>query len=747
MRFGRYLYGGGCILVLCLVYGLMGDDSGPVLTWWLTLLFLGLAFYPLSKSLFHSFTDHGYIFSKVLGFLCSGYMMFLLGSLRIMKFSGTGVWVSTLLTMALVWGIYYFCTKKKGMQKLFSEMPVDVFLSRELFFLAGFAIFAYLKGFNPSAYGTERMMDYGFMTGMARTEYFPVQDFWFAGENLNYYYFGQYLMTFLTKLSGNEVVYGYNLGLSMCFALCMSLSFSLVYQWMFAHTEDQEKEGQKHPGRVATFAGIMASLAVTFAANCHYIIFNFLVPMVWEILGLEGQTPSYWFADSTRYIGYHPDVNDKTAHEYPAYSFLLGDLHAHVINIFVVLTILAILFACTRALKAGEKREWKWKELFLDLSVLMIGFLIGICMMENYWDFPIYYVVAGAILLAIHLRSGDSALSVGARIGTQGIIVLTVATVISLPFSLQFHAMTNGFARAEDHTRWYQLLILWGMPVALLVGHFVSMAVRCKTKSFRPSIRELDHTDLYVLLIGLCASGLILIPEVMYVVDIYTGGYKRFNTMFKLSYQAFIMLGLLTGYVTAKWIARPQSAAQRKWGIIAGIVVLWSCGYFKTALDDSFGDVTDPERHKGLRADAFIYEYRPMDAEAVKWINASVPSGSVVLEANGDSYTLYNFVSVLTGLPTVLGWHTHEWLWHNDLDPVDLRAADILEIYTGTDLQKKQELLQKYNVDYIYIGSNEYEKYGQSGMDPQILLEMGEVVYYSTTPDMQGNLIYLVKVR
>ncbi len=744
MRLGRYLYGGSCILVLCLVYGMMGSDRAPVLIWWLTIFTLGLGFYPMAKTLFGAFTDHGYLFSKVLGMLGGGYLMFLLGSLHILKFTYTGVLISTLIAMAVVWGVYFVCHKQAGMKALFTEMPIDAFLARELLFLLAFVVFAYLKGYNPSAYGTERMMDYGFMTSMARTEYFPVQDFWFAGENLNYYYFGQYLMTYLTKLSGNEVVYGYNLALSMCFALCLSLSFSLVYQWMYAHTKDAEG---KSPRRMATFAGTLASLAVTIAANCHYIIFNFLVPMIWEILGLEGSTPNYWFADSTRYIGYHPDVPDKTAHEYPAYSFLLGDLHAHVINIFVVLTILAILYGCTRKHMVGEARKWSWKQMFLDLPVLMIGFLIGICMMENYWDFPIYYVVAGAILLSLHLRSGDSPLIVGARIGVQGIMVLTVAVIVALPFSSQFHAMTNGFAKAVDHTRWYQLIILWGLPVALLIGHLVSMVARCKDKQWREAIRELEGTDFYVLLLGLCAAGLILIPELIYVVDIYTGGFKRFNTMFKLSYQAFILLGLLMGYVIAKWIARPQSAAQRKWGIIAGIMLLWCCGYFKTALDDSFGNVTDSERHKGLRADAFIYEQRPQDAEAVKWINASVPDGSVVLEANGDSYTLYNFVSVLTGLPTVLGWHTHEWLWHNSSEPVDARGAEIYEFYTGIDMLQKQNFIEKYNVDYIYIGSNEYEKYGQAGMNAAYLLNLGEVVYCSSEPDYNGNLIYLVKVN
>ena len=44
----------------------------------------------------------------------------------------------------------------------------------------------------------------------------------------------------------------------------------------------------------------------------------------------------------------------------------------------------------------------------------------------------------------------------------------------------------------------------------------------------------------------------------------------------------------------------------------------------------------------------------------------------VVLEANGDSYSDYERVSAMTGLPTVLGWYVHEWLWRGD--PADLKC-------------------------------------------------------------------------
>ncbi len=51
----------------------------------------------------------------------------------------------------------------------------------------------------------------------------------------------------------------------------------------------------------------------------------------------------------------------------------------------------------------------------------------------------------------------------------------------------------------------------------------------------------------------------------------------------------------------------------------------------------------------------------------------------MVLEANGDSYTGFERVSASTGLPTILGWYVHEWLWRNDTEDLNVKSTDIQE--------------------------------------------------------------------
>ena len=114
-----------------------------------------------------------------------------------------------------------FGSSEKRFMKQWDAKFLNSLITEELLFFALFLFFTYIRGFKPEAYGTEKFMDYGFMTSMFRSEYMPPQDFWFSGTNLNYYYVGQFLATYLTKLSFVPVSHGYNLMLMMIAPLPM----------------------------------------------------------------------------------------------------------------------------------------------------------------------------------------------------------------------------------------------------------------------------------------------------------------------------------------------------------------------------------------------------------------------------------------------------------------------------------------------------------------------------------------------
>ena len=108
-----------------------------------------------------------------------------------------------------------------------------------------------------------------------------------------------------------------------------------------------------------------------------------------------------------------------------------------------------------------------------------------------------------------------------------------------------------------------------------------------------------------------------------------------------------------------------------------------------------------------------------------------------MLEAHGNSYTYANRISVLTGLPTILGWHTHEWLWKDDYNWVEARKADVETIYTSTDAALVKELLETYDVTYIYLGDEEHKTYN---VNDALLQSLGEIVF-------KTDGAYIVKVK
>ena len=100
-----------------------------------------------------------------------------------------------------------------------------------------------------------------------------------------------------------------------------------------------------------------------------------IIPFLKNLTGREEINYNYWFPDATRYIGYNPETNDKTIHEFPSYSFVLGDLHAHVVNIIFVLTVLAILLSWLYGQTDRYRESKTIREEVFNLQIIMLGFL------------------------------------------------------------------------------------------------------------------------------------------------------------------------------------------------------------------------------------------------------------------------------------------------------------------------------------------------------------------------------------
>lgn len=806
------------MIVLTMIVGksFLGEDFARTLIWWFGLLVLGVCCLPLGYILFSKFNDFGWMFSKSIGLALISWLMWLLASIKVMKFTQTGCIISCLIVLILNVVLAYFVFVKKKTRKFnFSFKNLNAILFVEFLFMGAFFYWVYLRGFNPSAYGTEKFMDFGFMRIMERSDYMPPEDLWFSGKSINYYYVGQFVGTFIGKLCGVSVDYGYNLFLMTIAAFAVALTYSLVRNCfgqlifekdieisknvVYRHTikscmenssYERSTTEKKNPGKIKKFfiennftrgiavlAGLISSTAVVYAGNVHYIVYCLFKKVAQKFLQVE--ETGYWFPDATRYIGYNPDVDDKTIHEFPCYSFVLGDVHAHVINIIFVITVMGILFAwlLDRKDTMNKKEETTLIREIFSPYILLIGFFIGFFHTTNFWDFPIYYVVSGAIILFSNIVLYNCNKFTWILTAIQGVLIFLIGTIVCLPFTLNFQQISTQIKLCDKHTPAYQLAVLWGLPILIVVIFIVNMIYRnAKAGMFQKNydnrkmnvvsrfFDSMKTSDLFMFVIGLCAIGLTFMPEVVYVKDIYEGAYSRANTMFKLTYQAYIMYGVVIGYALMKLLCQGKHLI-RTLATIMLLVWMMTVGYFNQSIDSWFGGHDSVENYQGIDATKFMETECYADELGTQWLNENAQDGEVVLETNGDSYTFYERVSVITGLPTVMGWRTHEWLWRSDVSTetedgstfpaeVSERENDISNFFNTTDINVAQEFIDKYNVSYIYIGKCEYEKF--PAMNTEFMTSLGEVVFeYNSdltyqvdgVDQTQNKTTYIIKVK
>ena len=722
------------LLLVALSAFLLQGDVWTFWTWYLLALVLGAAAMPLTGRLFRRFQDRGWMFSKVTAIAVSGFLTWFLVAVKIIKFTTMTCIVVTLVCAAA--SLILYCREQKAGFECIPFAHLDLVYAEELLFFAAFLLWTYFAGFHPAAYGTEKFMDYGFMEAMMRSKTLPATDLWYSQGKINYYYGGQYFAVFLTKLSGAKVELTYNLMRTFVAGLAFAMPFSLVHQMV---TDRLGKTGSRWKKALPSVTGILAGISVSIAGNMHYVIYGQIIPFIQKLKGEE--VSSYWFPDATRYIGFNPDVEDKTIHEFPCYSFVLGDLHAHVVDIMFVLLLLGLLYAWMKKVRTTElsgesmsRREF-WKKQLLMPQLLATGALLGMFHWTNYWDFVIYFVVTcgAALFMNIIGQKGKIRWALGVT-AAQAAEILILATVIILPFTLQFDTsnMVQGIALAQHHSLPHQLLVLWGLPGILTILFVVSLLVEklrgAEQKSLYHLLASIRLPDLFAVLLGLCAIGLVLIPELVYVRDIYENGNARANTMFKLTYQAYIMFGMTMIYAIFRLLVIGKNKILKVLAFIGLFFFVWTCGYFGNSVHSWFGEVWKPSQYKGLNATAFLETDFPEDVNGIRWLKENISDAPVVLEANGDSYSEYERVSAMTGLPTIMGWYVHEWLWRGNLSDLNAKIEEIQEIYTSTDETRVKELLEEYNVSYIFVGSCERNKYG-ADMNNDLLKSLGKVVF------------------
>jgi len=668
----------------------MINDFIYIFSWWLLFFSIGLISLPLTFIFFEKFFDHGYALAKIIGILIISYLSWLLVILKILPFANWSLW----LIVSLFFCLNLFLIKKTTfIKKSFKQIIKNnwrVFLLEEIIFFFCLTIWSFVRGFQPEIHGLEKFMDYGFVNSILRSFSFPPIDMWLSGNNINYYYFGHLVTAVLIKISSIPSSIAYNLMIASLFALSFSASFSLGANLIRANKKIKNK-------RVFILGGFLTAFLLTLGGNLHPL---------WYWLTHKLSFLGYWYPDATRFIVELFGAADNTIHEFPLYSFVVADLHGHLLNLPFVLLFLSLVFS------------FLIKKKLSAINIVLPSLLLGIFYLTNAWDLPIYFLLLGLTVFWINYLNHGYDWQTIKKTFFFMVGVLALAIIFTLPFHFNFKSMASGLSLVDFHSPGWMLLVLWGFPLIITLSWFLFLRKFKKEK--------LLNSDYFILIMLLVSWLLIIIPEVFYLKDIYIHSYQRANTMFKFTYQSFAMFSLAEGYIIINILANYKKTILKFLSLIIIlflIIFVFLYPYF--AIRSFYGF----QKYQGLDGLTYLEKLYPDDYQGILWLRKQIPGQPVILEAVGESYTDFTRVSANTGLPTVLGWRVHEWLWRGSFDEASKRTEEVKEIYEGKDINNIKNLLRKYQIKFIFVGNMERQAYPQ--LEEEQLLKLGKIVFSS----------------
>ena len=533
----------------------MPPELISLLAWYLAALLAGLAALPLAFRLFQHLPDRGYSLAKPLGLLSAGFVFWLLGSLGFLRNDAPGVFFAALVVAAA--GMVLLRRPGLLALRDWLIERRRLVLGVEALFLAAFVAMAFVRAYNPDIHFTEKPMEFMFINSILRSPAFPPQDAWLSGHAISYYYFGYVIIAALARVTATTPGVAFNLGLALLFALTASGAHGVVLNLIALQRERLRRDPAGSPrslGR-AYWPALLGPLMVLVVGNWYglaqlaytngwfrdtYISLprytfgpddpanaglsaqkypplpasvdepgvRFVPVNVWDWLDLKlaedpapEPTAFTWNVGGNWFFGarvvHDRDLLGKESEaidEMPAFSFLLGDMHPHVLALpFVVLaSALALewlLWGASGQWPAGKddpEQPEQGEPLELVPSVLrrpsflvrfgLSAVILGGLSFLNTWDFPIYlFLTVVAFALGLGLRWGWRPLAAAWwRLGVLAVGLAALSVALYFPFYLTFQSQAGGILpNLIWPTRFQQSLVFFG-PV--LVGAAVYLA-------------------------------------------------------------------------------------------------------------------------------------------------------------------------------------------------------------------------------------------------------------------------------
>lgn len=496
----------------------------PLPTWMILILLVGLGGFPFAFLTFRFLPDRGYLVSRTLGVLMFAWLSWIIVSLGLVE--------ATRPATLAIFGIFLLLAAvaaylQRDEVVAFVRARRRVLLAEEGVFWLAFLYDVWVRAQNPDLWhpvlGGEKPMDLAYLTAATRSPIYPPYDPWFAGGYMNYYYFGQIIVGTLTKVTGVLPTTSYNLAVPLLFALTVAGAFTAGYA--LTHRGDPTSE------RPAFLGGALAALMVCVLGNLGGFL-QFVgevyqqssvqvptgLPSLDGLLGfLSGAInilggarplviPEDWYWSSTRMLALLDLKGTGSINEFPYFTFLFADLHAHLIALPFTLLVIAFCvnivksrgalahlpearlpsgqlgFAVETAFPAGDVRgetgsaisSWRARVAPSTIAALALaGLTVGALYPTNSWDYPTYLGLLGLSLAVPWWVSERRTLNGFVTLALRFLVIVVLSQVLFRPFAASFQSFYSGVHLIDEKSDpiWY--FMIHGLFLVIMASYFI----------------------------------------------------------------------------------------------------------------------------------------------------------------------------------------------------------------------------------------------------------------------------------
>ena len=576
-----------------------------------------------------------------------------------------------------------------------------------LIFLLCFIAMLTVRAYNPDINGAEKFMDHAFLASILSDTQVPPLDPWFAGGFLNvYYYLGHWMIAFLGTVAGVKSPVLFNLALPTI----ASLSAVNLYG----------------------VGSLLLQRLRLLPVLAFFIMNPFFIYLV-----LTGTDSFSLLWDSSRVI-------ENTINEYPLFSFLFGDVHAHVLGILLQTFLILMVSAAVTCFGT-------WKSSGRIAAIIFTLICLAMIPAVHSWDVLIWapmIIVSGIILFVkefgeenlkkpfqiisllkqkIHKQGG---LLSGSPI-TSSLLYLVLIPAGSLilisPLLLGMHTqgiVGIGFVHTPSLISEFLFVHGWFFAAILISVRKEIMRMPWVVFALIPFFLAGYYSAvltlfLFLLIVrrrdgvpDLLAGGglaILLFCELFFLSDNMGETWYRMNTVFKLYIGAWLLIGtgsaLMIGNLVESRLAELSKPVRSIVMALPALLLLMCLVIPAVMVFSAHGP--DTPTLDGLK---WLEREHTGDAEAIQFLR-SLPGEHILVETAGVDYQYSGRVSAFTGIPTIIGWQFHEYMWRGDVPSgwYGTRANDVRAIYEEPD--KTLSLMNKYQADLLYVGPLEIEQH------------------------------------